>query len=70
MLAQDDANLRALDVVGRCGATEVSFAFVAHPRGQVAGAGAAVLDLPLGGQAKTLFVPLWVFILGMIGYHT
>jgi hypothetical protein len=57
MFSQDEANLRALDFLNGIGAAEISLAFVAHPRGQVAGAGAAVFDLPLGGQAETFFRP-------------
>ena len=58
MFSQDKANFRALDSGDGIGAAEVSLAFVAHPRGQVAGAGAAVFDLPFGGQPETFFRPL------------
>jgi hypothetical protein len=58
MFSEDDANLRTFDFLDGVGAAEVAFAFLAHPRGQVAGAGAAVFDLPIGGQAETFLRPL------------
>jgi hypothetical protein len=58
MFSKNEANLRALDFLNGVGAAEVSLAFVAHPRRQVAGAGAAVFDLPFGGQPETFFCPL------------
>jgi hypothetical protein len=64
MFSKDEANLRALDFLDGIGAAEVSLAFVAHPRGQMAGAGAAVFDLPFGGQPETFFRPLMGFHLG------
>ena len=58
MFSKYEANLRALDAIEGIGAAEVSLAFVAHPRGQVARAGAAVFDLPFGGQPETFLRPL------------
>ena len=43
---------------------KISFAFVRHPRGQVARAGRAMLDLSVGGDSEPFLGSLVSFLLG------
>ena len=70
VFAEDGADFRGLDAVDDRSAAEVPLAFMAHPRGQMAGARAAVLHFSLGGQAETLLCPFMGLHLWHNGYQS